>query len=256
MSGVALTAVKGGINRQRVKGAALKDSLYDAVNCYVSSARTVVVRHGSRRIRNLPAITKGLVSFDGEIHVFSHLVVEVSVGVKLHVLTHPDSLGNTTDPIALLRIHFAEPMMGFLYVVAEFVTGDVFHYWLQAGDEWEANKVYRIGDIVVPSALNGISYQATRLNPPNPVWTPNIVRTVGDVVEPTTYNGYFFTVVDTLGANPVSGATEPPWVAEEGAQTVEDTEQGTGGSGGSSSPDVDTTPAPSTQDRYDRGTNT
>lgn len=50
---VALTTVRGGINRQRTKGGALEDSLYDLVNGYVSESKTVVVRPGTFRHANL-----------------------------------------------------------------------------------------------------------------------------------------------------------------------------------------------------------
>ena len=43
---------------------------------------------------------------------------------------------------------------------AEFENGDVFHYWLQTGDTWQADHVYQLGDIVSPSVP--VSTQITR----------------------------------------------------------------------------------------------
>lgn len=247
---ISLTTVKGGITRLRTKGAALKDSLYDLLNGYVTAAKTVYVRPGTQRRAVLSATTKGLCSFAGTLHTFAITAVGVPAGYTLHVIVHPT---DASQDIA--EIHFSEPLMGFLYVAAEFENGDVFHYWLQSGDPWQANHIYQIGDIVTPSVPNGFGYQATRRTAPFPAWAPNVARTVGDSVEPTAPNGFYFTVTDTQGDNPSSGGTEPTWVAQDGAQTIEDTEQSTSNTGGpATQPDVDTTPAPATQDRYGQGT--
>lgn len=252
---VPLTTVKGGINRLRTKGAALKDSLYDLVNGYVTSEKTVQVRPGSRRIAALNSATKGLTSFGETLHVFAAESVAIPDGYTLHVISHPDSPA-LSDPLEIEKIHFAEPIMNALYIVAEFENGDVYHYWLQSGEVWEADTVYKVGDIVLPAVENGLAYQATRISAPYPSWAPSVRREVGDIIEPTEFNNFYYTVVNVEGANPASGETEPSWPVEDGAQIIEDTEQ-VGVSGGTSTeqPDVDRTPAPATQDRYGTGTN-
>lgn len=217
-----LTVIKDGINRLRTKGGARIDSLYDLLNGHVSEAKTVKVRPGTVRKVQLSTTTKGLVSFDGSLHVFASSQVAVPSGYILHLLVHPDSDEDTV--IALERIHFAKPFLGYLYIVAEFEDESVYHFWLQTGGVWEANKIYRHGDIVEPSIANGIAYQATRLSSPLPSWAPGVPRTTGDQIEPTEYNDFFYTVVDTVGNNPVSGDTEPEWPEEDGARIFEDTE--------------------------------
>lgn len=249
---MALTTIKGGITRLRTKGGALKDSLYDLRDGYVTAAKTVKVRPGTYRRAVLPEETRGLCSFGDTLHTFCHKTVALPSGYTLHVISHPDSLGNTVDPIELEKVHFAEPLMGFLYVVAEFANEDTFHFWLQTGDTWLADTIYKLGDIVVPTVANGLAYQATRLSAPFPAWKAGAVRVNGDVIEPTVYNDFFYTVTDTQGDNPTSGAVEPVWATEEGAQTIEDTEQGNSTTGGTATeqPDIDAAPAPGTQDRY------
>lgn len=256
---IPLTTVNGGISRLRTKGGALKDSLFDLVNGYVTSAKTVRVRPGSRRLATLHSSTRGLTSFDGVLHVFAAETVAVPSGYELHVITHPDLRNDDTDEtiIALTKIHFAEPMMNALYVVGEFEDGLVRHFWLQTGDEWQASTIYKVGDIVMPSTPNGFAYQATRISAPYPSWAPNIARALDDIVEPTEFNNYYYTVVNVEGANPASGATEPTWPTEDGAQVIEDTEAlPVSGATPTVQPDVDRTPAPATQDRYGTGTNT
>lgn len=247
---VALTTVRGGINRLRTKGSAPNDSLYDLLNGYVTAAKTVVVRPGSFRVAQLPEETKGLVAFEGELHVFSDELVEVPAGYVLHVIAHPNA---TTDvPIAIEEINFAWPFMGYIYVSATFENGDTYHYWLQTGDEWQANTTYRFGDIVAPSTPNGFAFQAQRLTEPNVAWAPNVNRAIGDVIEPTVYNDFYYTVVDTEGANPRSGATEPVWPTADGAQVIEDADGSlTAPTTPTEMPDPTAQPAPATGDRYD-----
>lgn len=225
----ALTVVKGGINRDRTKGAARPDVLYDLLNGYVTNENTVQVRPGTFRRNELPAETKGLCAFAGKLHTFCHVPIDVPDNFILHVLVHPMFDGGTENSFPLKKIHFAAPFLGFLYVAAEFDVGDVdtdsvFHYWLQTSGPWQANKVYRAGDVVEPTVPNGLAYRAGRLGAANPSWAPNVARTVGDVIEPTVYNDFFYTVVDTLGANPASGTVEPDWPTEDGARITEDTD--------------------------------
>ena len=136
----------------------------------------------------------------------------------------------------LKEIHFAAAYLGGIYVVAEFnVTdstllaefGSVFHYWIQSsisGDnanEWTANTDYQIGDVVIPTSPNGLTYIASRALPANPVWAPNTIETVGNIVEPTVANGFKYTVTNTLGAVPTTGETEPTWPLSDGATVLE-----------------------------------
>ncbi len=249
---VALTTVKGGINRQRTKGGALEDSLYDLVNGYVTKSKTIAVRPGTPRVYELPTNTageddtQGLMAFRGQLHVFSHHAVDVPAGIEVHVIQHPT---DPTSPIA--EINFAAPFMGFPYVVATFENGDTYHYWLQTGDVWQADHIYKLGDIVAPSTPNGFAYQASRLLPANQSWAPNVTRTLGDVVEPTVYNDFFYTVVDTQGDNPRSGTVEPIWPTEDGARINEDADgSSTTPPSVTEPPDTTALPSPGIRDRY------
>lgn len=256
---IPLTTIKGGLSRLRVKGAALRDSLYDLVNGYVTASKTVKVRPGTVRTAQLNTLTKGLVAFEDQFHVFCHKQVAIPAGYVLHVLAHPAGT-DVDNPIPLSIIHAAFPFMGFLYVVAEFdltgidtTLGDTFHFWCQTGAVWQADKDYQIGDIVSPSIATGFQFQATRLSAANPVWTPNTVHAEGDIVEPTVPNGFYFTAVDTEGDNPVSGATEPLWPIASGAQVFEDSEvSGSDTSAAVPAPQASTNaPSTTTQNRYD-----
>jgi len=223
---VTLTAIKGGINRLRTKGGADPATLYDLVNGYVDQAGVPRSRPGSKTKVNLPVgATKGMCAYDGKLIVFSHVPQDIPASTPVtecEVLKHP-----TTPDLPLKEIHFAGPFLGYLYVAAEFINGDVYHYWLQRGTTWEPGKVYLPGALVVPTDPNGIAYQLDSGIETLPVWVRNVARTVGEVVVPTTDNGYKYTVTDAFGPAPRSGAIEPTWPTSEGATVFEDSDVAT-----------------------------
>jgi len=243
-----LNASTGGINRLRIKGGPKPTNLYDLVNGYVDASGAPTSRPGTVQDIALPEGTKGLAAFNGGLVVFSHL--PLSTGNPKYTV---ETIGHPTIPTApLLEIHFAGPFLGYLYVVAEFVNNDVFHYWLQQRTPWAANTVYREGDVVEPTTPNGFAYRATRLTPAGVAWAPDVARTVGDKVEPTVSNGYEYTVIDTYGANPRSGSTEPTWPESDGATVIEDTD-GVLTSTPTSPTDPSTTLPEDVEDRYGTG---
>jgi hypothetical protein len=223
-----LTAIQGGINRLRLKGAAAANVLFDLENGFVTAQKTVQVRPGTIRLNVLDETTRGLVAFDGALHTFANKVVDVPDGYVLHVLTHPLQVSNdAVIPISI--IHFAAPFMGFLYVVAEFYAvdsyvadyGTVFHYWIQGpNNPWKADTVYMIGDVVSPTDPNGLNFTATRFGTPYPVWTPNTPVANNSKVEPTVPNGYYF-VASVEGDNPITGSSEPDWPTTSGGTVTE-----------------------------------
>lgn len=218
-----LTVVKGGLSRQRIKGAALKDSLYQLLNGFVTTEKTIKVRPGTLLTETLTAGTVGLVHFDGEFHVFANVAVAVPAGYQLHILKSPDDSGLSID-----RIHFAEGFLGALYVAAEFSDGRVYHYWLQPADDWEADTDYVVNQTASPTTPNGFVYKALRLAGANPAWTENTPRVVNDVVEPTLENGFKYTVTDVIGPTPRSGPLEPIWPTKVGAIIIEDLDDESG----------------------------
>jgi hypothetical protein len=214
-----LTTVKGGITRLRTKGAALKDTLYDLLNGYITAARTVKVRPGTFLTETLPAGTIGLVAFEGNLHVFaSGLVSSIPSGYVLDVLKSPDG------DFAITAIYFAEPFMGALYVVAEFSDGNIYHFYVRSAPDWVADNEYDLHELVSPTTADGFAYKATRLGNPYPSWTPNAPRAVDDIIEPTTYSGYYFKVITVVGDEPRSGDFEPVWPTTAGATILEDTD--------------------------------
>lgn len=223
---IALTTGRQGINRYRTKGGARTDTLYDAVNCYITVSGSARPRPGTVIHDVLPAGTIGLMAYRGKLWVFASHFIDISAhdGFGLSVLTHPDP--DPADPPALVRIHFAEPFLGYPYVVAEWSDGQIYHYWLQGeGDEtkvWLPNTSYQLREIVHPTVANGFTYEAHRLTEPGPAWAPNVERDVNDVIEPTVENGFEYVCIEAHGNPPRSGSVEPAWPTEAGAIVIEE----------------------------------
>lgn len=198
MRKVELNALEGGITRLRNKGGTNPKWLYDLVNGYVLQDGSIQSRPGTDNELLLPAGTKGLCAVNGALVVFSNAAkTGMPAGVTCEILTHP-----TLPTLGLADIHFAGPFLGgdtgaYLYVVAEFSNGDVFHYWLQRSAVWTANTNYKLGDMVEPTVPNGFAYRAKRIGSPYPVWAPSVERTIGDRIEPTVANGFYYEVIAT-----------------------------------------------------------
>jgi hypothetical protein len=228
----------------RSKGAALRASLYDLTNSYVTAGKTVKVRPGTYRRATVTG-TKGLIKFGTDFHVFSDSIVSVPAGYETHVLSNPQNRSST-----VARIHFVAPYMGFLYVVAEFSDGTKQHFWLQDSGEWTANTIQYNGNFILPTVPTGLAYAATRLEAPHSLWQPNIAIAVNDIFEPTVYNGFMYKAIAVAGDSPHTGATEPVWPTTENAQIQEfgdfDVTNEAGSAGSSSAP----TPGRTITDRY------
>lgn len=244
---VTLNVLKGGINRLRVKGGASQQVLYDCLNGHVTAGNDVVARPGTEEDAVLPTgATKGLCAFDGGLVVFSHTPQVVPAGYTCEIVNHP-----ITPSLALLDIHFASQFLGYLYVVAEFSNGDVYHYWLEQQATWSASTHYRLGSLVQPTVANGFAYRATRVGAAPPAWVKNVPRTVGERVQPTEPNGLFdYEVISTIGATPRSGATEPTWPEVDAATVVEDTTRDTAADSPNATDNTGLTVPPDVEERY------
>ncbi len=176
--------------------------------------------------------------------------------IESHVLLHPTDINAT-----LTKVHFVEPFLGALYVVGEFDDGSIHHFWLQDGEEWEADTEYSYHELVVPTLTNGYVYRATRYGNGYQKWVAGVLRTIGNgssigpsIIEPTVYNEYYYTAVEVGGDNPRSGQVEPAWPTNSGEQIVENTDGYINpGAGAANPPDPpdNNTPQGGTTERYE-----
>ena len=215
---ITLTALKTGITRLRDKGGASPDGLYDLLNGYIDQAGAPRSRSGTSLVYTLPAGTKGLVQYGGKLLVLALTAPTITNSLFTYkIIKHPDPSFSGT----IKTVHFAKPMLGWIYAVVEFSDGQILHYWLQEPTVWKAGTNYAVNASVSPSVGNGFYYVASRDNPP-PAWQPNTQYALGDIVQPSAYNGFQYTVADVSGSNAASGSTEPVWPTTNGAQVNED----------------------------------
>lgn len=203
-----LTVMAGGINRLRVKGGAAANMLYDLQNAYVTNAGSISPREGTIRTATLDSTTVGLSAENGKFNIFSSQFSTAALPTNfvLNVLSDPNN--TTASPV---KIWFAKPFMGFPYVVAQFNTGDIFHYWLQNNGTWTSNTDYTSASIVLPPVANGLAYQGVRDFPPNPLWTANTLITSGSYIEPNEATGFCYQCIAATGSPINTGAVEPVW---------------------------------------------
>ena len=244
---INLTTAKGGMNRMRVKGSPSPESLYELTNAYVDASGAIRSRPGTTLDVTFPAGTHGLMPYQDRLLVFATTVIATGdADYECVAVPHP-----TDSTVEIEKIHFAAPFMGYPFVVVEYDNADVYYFWLQETDAWEASTAYSLGDTVQPTTANGYVYVATRLDSPGVTWAAGVEREVGDAVEATTFDGFQYTVTVAEGNPARSGETEPTWNAEDGALTEESVDFTPASNSSTGSTDPGTTLPPVIDSRYD-----
>lgn len=216
MRQVVLSTQKGGVSRLREKGNASPETLFTLTNAYITTAKTIRARPGRTLAGTIAPGTVGLTAFDDQFYVFASVFVpQTDPNITCVVLRHP-----TSNVLFVTKIHFVQPFLGRLYVVAEFNDGSVFDYWMQNPPVWTANTVYQFGTQVSPTVPTGYVYQITNAST-LPTWAKDTEYAVNAEVLPTTANGFKFRVTSVTGTPARSGSVEPTWPTTEGATVVE-----------------------------------
>lgn len=160
MPSITFDRFDGGLDLR--KGASVQEAnrLLDAKNVYITPGWRPRKRPGLLPPVILEAGTVGLVPYQGKLHTFyenpSASVAHVNSLFVPHLLRSP-----TTNILALSKIHSAIVFNGFLYVVAEFVTGQVFHFYLDTDPTWTATTVLALGAFRQPAVPIGLRYEVT-----------------------------------------------------------------------------------------------
>jgi hypothetical protein len=142
--------------------------------------------------------------------------IAVPPGYTLNILSDPNNRAE-----ALEKIWFAKPFMGFEFVVAEFVNGDVVYFWLQNDGTWTSGANYTSASIVLPLVPNGLAYQAVQMFTSGVQWTPETVLASGAFILPTTPTGFVYEIINIAGSPAHTGQTEPDWPIIASGQTQE-----------------------------------
>ncbi len=216
MRTVTLSTQKGGISRLRDKGGASPETLYNLVNGYVTTAKTIRARPGRTSQYTVDASTAGLTAYNGQLYTFSHAALPGLPVLPNVVLPHP-----TNAALTISRIHFAQPFLGRLYVVAEFSNGSVHHYWVENPPARKNLTVYGYLERVQPTVPNGYYYEASNVSTA-PRWTSGKTTVATDLIQPTTYNGFNYRASSVVGTAPVKTSdVEPVWPTTHGATIIE-----------------------------------
>ncbi|HVC17705.1 MAG TPA: hypothetical protein VNE18_10430 [Rhodanobacter sp.] len=214
-----------GIDRNRNLSPPRDGTLYDLVNAYLTPGHTLKRRPGFKKDQALSGI--GAVSWNGKLHTFySGADPGSNALIQTHKLVCADGSGS-----ALATVYLAEPLFGYLYVVAGFANGKVFHYYLDNGGgsapTWTANTQHKFGDIVSPTVPNGLRYWATSVVSGS-TWTAAAAVALNDVRQPSKPNGFTYKATALTGpagfVNFKTGKTEPKWPKAIGSTVVEDVE--------------------------------
>lgn len=237
MRTVTLNAFSAGMTRLRTKGGPSEQTLYELTNGYVTASRTIQQRPAITSQTKLPPTSRGLCTFNGVFYTFTHAVVSNPGTATVRVLLHPDPSFSGS----LSKVHFAQPFMGYLYVVAEFSDGNTYHYWLQDPPAWTAFTIYDVNELVQPTVPNGLYYQAQLPQDAPPAWQPLTQYHTADKVQPTVYNGFCYSAANLLPSDPTSSSdTEPTWPTQENTFVLESS------GGGQSTQPTPPTPPPAT----------
>ncbi|MGH3632698.1 MAG: hypothetical protein ACRDTS_01075, partial [Mycobacterium sp.] len=214
-----------GIDRNRNLSPPRDGTLYDLVNAYLTPGHTLKRRPGFKKDQALTGI--GIVSWNGKLHAFYSGVDPGSNAlIQTHKLVCADGSGS-----ALTTIYLAEPLFGYLYVVAGFANGKTYHYYLDNGGSaaptWTANTQHKFADVISPTTPNGLRFWATSVVTGS-AWTAATAVALNDVHQPSKPNG--FTYKATALAGPAgfaafkTGKSEPKWPKVIGQTVVEDVE--------------------------------
>ena len=206
MRPVTLSTQKGGISRLRDKGGASPETLYNLVNGYVTTAKTIRARPGRTSAYTVDGATKGLTAYNGQLYTFSSAALPGLPALTNIVLPHP-----TNSALTIAKIHYAQPFLGRLYVVAEFSDASVFHYWVEKPPYRDTLTLYGYGQKVRPLPENGYYYQAINTSTATR-WTAGQTIVASDLRQPTVFNGFNYRAISVVGTAPVKTSdTEPVW---------------------------------------------
>ena len=155
------------------------NQLRKLTNAYVTTARSLRKRPGLRKVADLEPGTVGLVAGSGVLHTFygQGSVSHANPLFQANLVPHP---AGGKD---IARIHAATVFNGYLYVVAEYDNGDVYHSYLDDPGAWAASTAYNAGDFRRPTTPNGYRYEvvtAGTSGASEPAWPTTVGATVTD----------------------------------------------------------------------------
>lgn len=190
MPSLTLDRFDGGLDVRRGASVADANKLRGLVNAYINQGRAIQKRPCLRAVVTLEPGTKGLKASGGKLNTFyeSGTITHANTLFRANKLAHP----TLSQPI--IKAHYADTFLGFLYAVVEYADHSVWHHYLDDDGAWAAGTAYAVGTYRRPTTVNGLRYKVTAIagtgtsGAAEPAW-------------PTTVGA---TVVDNAGANQIT----------------------------------------------------
>jgi len=207
MSVIHFDKFSSGLDRRKSRDTAGADALYELKNAHVTAGHELRKRDCASVYNVIETGSIGLFSALGGLHAFTDDVT-IAHGdplITAQFVPHP-----TNSLRTLARVHYCDAFQGYLYVVAEYDNGDVYHHYLDAGSAsatpkhaspaWEASTAYATTSphYVTPTTPNGFRYECTTggtSGGTEPTWPTTIGGTVSD--GGVTWTCRSFVVTDT-----------------------------------------------------------
>jgi len=207
MASIYFDKFSSGLDRRKSRDTSGADALYELTNAFVTAGHEIAKRGCAAVYATIESGSLGLFSALGGLHAFTD-DVSVQHGdplITAQFVPHPT---NVTRQLA--KIHYCDAFQGYLYVVAEYDNGDIYHHYLDAGSTsstpkfaspaWQATTAYATTSphYVTPTTPNGFRYECTTggtSDGSEPTWPTTIGGTVVDGT--VTWTCRSFVVTDT-----------------------------------------------------------
>ncbi|MCC6530918.1 MAG: hypothetical protein IT531_00075 [Burkholderiales bacterium] len=179
-----------GLDRRKGKASSEPNRLRVLTNAYVTTGKQIQKRPALSFVAMLEPGTKGLKAAAGKLNTF----YESGTITHANALFAPRKLPHPTLSQAISRIHYCDSFAGYLYAVAEYADGSIWHHYLDDDGAWVAATAYSVGTYRRPVAANGYRYKVTAI-------AGSGTSGAGEPTWPTTVGA---TVVDNAGANQIT----------------------------------------------------
>lgn len=193
MASITIDRFEFGLDHRKGKSVSDANRLRVLTNAYVTTGRQIKKRACLLPYAALTAGTIGLFSAKGSLQTFyagnGSAITHTNPLFLASRLYHPTDLTKT-----LSAVHFCDVYDGYLYVIAEYSDGSVWHHWLNDPGAWVAATAYPVGTYRRPVAANGFIYEVTAI-------AGSGTSAASEPSWPTTPGG---TVVDNAGANQIT----------------------------------------------------
>lgn len=189
-----------GLDRRKGKASSEPNRLRVLTNAYVTTGKQVQKRPVLSLVTTLEPGTKGLKAAAGKLNTF----YESGTIAHTHSLFTTRKLPHPTLSQAITRIHYCDSFAGYIYAVAEYADGSIWHHYLDDDGAWAAATTYTVNTYRRPSVANGLRYKVTAI-------AGSGTSAASEPAWPTTVGA---TVVDNPGPNQVTWTCFSPYVQD------------------------------------------